>query len=105
MKRQGTMHSPRAGLSRVRSPIRSTSDRFTEQGVKQGPGYLWKNLAEVSIVFNSAGWLVGRIAFCHLSFLSLSSLSKESRKKSNFWLATSWARVSGLEKASPVVVS
>ncbi len=32
--------------------------------------------AEVSIVFNSAGRLVGRIAFCRLSFLSLSSLSK-----------------------------
>ena len=36
MKRQGTMHSSRAGLSPVRGPIRSTSDRFTEQGVKQG---------------------------------------------------------------------
>ncbi|EEF26978.1 conserved hypothetical protein [Ricinus communis] len=34
MKRQGTMHSSRAGLSRVRGPIRSTSDRFTEQGVQ-----------------------------------------------------------------------
>ncbi|KAK4363295.1 hypothetical protein RND71_018536 [Anisodus tanguticus] len=36
------MHSSRAGLSRVRDPIRSTSDRFTEQGVKQGPGsFCW----------------------------------------------------------------
>lgn len=33
--------------------------------IDNGPGYFWKNLAEVSIVFNSAGWLVGRIAFCH----------------------------------------
>ncbi|KAL9426570.1 hypothetical protein AB3S75_033371 [Citrus x aurantiifolia] len=36
MKRQGTMHSSRAGLSHIRGLIRSTSARFMEQGVKQG---------------------------------------------------------------------
>lgn len=41
-------------------------------------------------MFNSA---VGRISFCHLSFPSLSSLSK-GRFKSNFWLAGSGTAVS-----------
>lgn len=48
--------------------------------------------------------LVGRIAFCRLSFPSLSSLSKVGSSQTFFLLATSWAQ--GLQSAaSPVVVS
>lgn len=71
MKRRGTMHSSRAGLSRVRGPIRSTSDRFTEQGVKQG---LIEEPGRSQCCVQLRG-LEG-IAFCRLSFPSLSSLSK-----------------------------
>ncbi|KAL5808098.1 hypothetical protein ACOSQ3_028789 [Xanthoceras sorbifolium] len=97
MKRQGTMHSSRAGLSPVRGPIRSTSNRFTEQGVKQGlieePGR-----SQCCVQLRGlAGWKGLLSAVC-LSLLSL------LLAKSNFWLAISWAQ--GLQSAaSPVVVS
>ncbi|KAL5758355.1 hypothetical protein ACOSP7_020966 [Xanthoceras sorbifolium] len=91
------MHSSRAGLSLVRGPIRSTSDRFTEQGVKQGligePG---RSQCCVQLC-GLAGWKGLLSAVC-LSLLSL------LLAKSNFWLTISWAQ--GLQSAaSPVVVS